>query len=148
MLYFPLIGNDINQFVKLIDKDKFTLHDYFPFILDIRGRSGVGKTRLIKELADKAENHDCKVKQYDARKNKDFSIIKDLIAECFVLLHIIGKGSFGQIYISYNLRDNLPVSVKKEMHVATRNSARCKASWSWQNQRLFLPGNLLSCRMI
>lgn len=80
VLYFPLIGNDINQFVKLIDKDKFTLHDYFPFILDIRGRSGVGKTRLIKELADKAENHDCKVKQYDARKNKDFSIIKDLIA--------------------------------------------------------------------
>ena len=45
---------------------------------------------------------------------KNNAIIKDLIAECFVLLHIIGKGSFGQIYISYNLRDNLPVSVKKE----------------------------------
>ena len=45
---------------------------------------------------------------------KNPAIIKDLIAECFVLLHIIGKGSFGQIYISYNLRDNLPVSVKKE----------------------------------
>ena len=45
---------------------------------------------------------------------KNQSVIKDLIADCFVLLHIIGKGSFGQIYISYNLRENLPVSVKKE----------------------------------
>ena len=45
---------------------------------------------------------------------KNPAMIKDLIAESFVLLHIIGKGSFGQIYISYNMRDNLPVSVKKE----------------------------------
>ena len=45
---------------------------------------------------------------------KNQSVIKDLIADCFVLLHVIGKGSFGQIYISYNLRENLPVSVKKE----------------------------------
>ena len=45
---------------------------------------------------------------------KNQAIVKDLIADCFVLLHIIGRGSFGQIYISYNLRENLPVSVKKE----------------------------------
>ena len=45
---------------------------------------------------------------------KNPAMVKDFIAESFVLLHIIGKGSFGQIYISYNLRDNLPVSVKKE----------------------------------
>ena len=45
---------------------------------------------------------------------KNQAVIKDLIADCFVLLHVIGKGSFGHIYISYNLRENLPVSVKKE----------------------------------
>ena len=45
---------------------------------------------------------------------KNPAMIKDLIADSFVLLHIIGKGSFGQIYISYDLRENLPVSVKKE----------------------------------
>ena len=45
---------------------------------------------------------------------KNQTVIKDLIADCFVLLHVIGKGSFGHIYISYNLRENLPVSVKKE----------------------------------
>ena len=45
---------------------------------------------------------------------KNQSVVKDLIADCFVLLHVIGKGSFGHIYISYNLRENLPVSVKKE----------------------------------
>ena len=47
-------------------------------------------------------------------EKKNQSAIKDLIADCFVLLHVIGKGSFGHIYISYNLRENLPVSVKKE----------------------------------
>ena len=30
---------------------------------------------------------------------KNQSVIKDLIADCFVLLHVIGKGSFGHIYI-------------------------------------------------
>ena len=42
-------------------------------------------------------------------EKKNQSAIKDLIADCFVLLHVIGKGSFGHIYISYNLRENLPV---------------------------------------
>ena len=47
-------------------------------------------------------------------EKKNQSVIKDLIADCFVLLHVIGKGAFGQIYLSYNLRENLPVSIKKE----------------------------------
>ena len=76
-------------------------------------------------------NHNEKKKKHKKRKhrkNKDGdsesekktidkknpAMIKDLIADSFVLLHLIGRGSFGQIYISYNMRDNLPVSVKKE----------------------------------
>ena len=42
-------------------------------------------------------------------------ILKDLIAENFVILHLIGQGAFGQIYISYNMRDNVAVSIKKEI---------------------------------
>ena len=41
--------------------------------------------------------------------------IKDLIAENFVLLTEIGHGAFGQIYLSFNMRDNIEVAVKKEM---------------------------------
>ena len=49
----------------------------------------------------------------DDKKNQ--IILKDLIAENFVILHLIGQGAFGQIYISYNMRDNVAVSIKKEI---------------------------------
>jgi casein kinase I family protein HRR25 len=92
-----------------------------------------GETPEEKEENDimNESNHNEKKKKHKKRKHrkgkdgdsdsekktidkKNPAMIKDLIADSFVLLHIIGKGSFGQIYISYNLRDNLPVSVKKE----------------------------------
>ena len=70
------------------------------------------KKKKHKHKKRRGSNSDEEEKKTIDKKNQ--AIIKDLIADCFVLLHVIGKGSFGQIYISYNLRDNLPVSVKKE----------------------------------
>ena len=52
-------------------------------------------------------------KKKEEKKNQ--LLLKDLIAENFVLLHLIGQGAFGQIYISYNMRDNIAVSIKKEI---------------------------------
>ena len=49
------------------------------------------------------------------RRKKNQVLLKDLIAENFVLLHLIGQGTFGQIYISYHMRDNIAVSIKKEI---------------------------------
>ena len=31
------------------------------------------------------------------------------------MLTLIGKGAFGQIYLSYDMRDNIEVSIKKEL---------------------------------
>ena len=45
---------------------------------------------------------------------KSHLILKDLIAENFVTLTLIGKGAFGQIYLSYDMRENIEVSIKKE----------------------------------
>ena len=39
----------------------------------------------------------------------------DVIAENFVLLNKIGHGAFGEIYLSFSLRDSIQVAVKKEM---------------------------------
>ena len=69
------------------------------------------KHKKRKHRKGKDDDSDSDKKTID---KKNPAMVKDFIAESFVLLHIIGKGSFGQIYISYNLRDNLPVSVKKE----------------------------------
>ena len=54
-------------------------------------------------------------KEKKENKNKQQLIIKDLIAENFVMLTLIGKGAFGQIFLSYNMRDNVEVSIKKEI---------------------------------
>ena len=53
--------------------------------------------------------------QQEKEDKKNQLILKDLIAENFVILHLIGQGAFGQIYISYNMRDNVAVSIKKEI---------------------------------
>ena len=57
------------------------------------------------------------VSKSDEEEKKNQLLLKDLIAENFVLLHLIGQGSFGQIYISYNMRDNIAVSIKKEIKI-------------------------------
>jgi len=48
-------------------------------------------------------------------EKKNQLVLKDLIAENFVTLTMIGKGAFGQIYLSYDMRDNIEVSIKKEI---------------------------------
>ena len=39
----------------------------------------------------------------------------DLIVNNFVLLNQIGRGAFGEIFLSFNLRDNIEVAVKREL---------------------------------
>ena len=39
----------------------------------------------------------------------------DLIVNNFVLLNQIGHGAFGEIFLSFNLRDNIEVAVKREL---------------------------------
>ena len=72
------------------------------------------KKKKKKHKHRKRRGSDSEDEEKKTIEKKNQSVIKDLIADCFVLLHVIGKGSFGHIYISYNLRENLPVSVKKE----------------------------------
>ena len=43
------------------------------------------------------------------------SLSTDIIAGNYVLLNQIGKGAFGEIFLSFNLRDNVEVAIKKEL---------------------------------
>ena len=45
----------------------------------------------------------------------NISTLKDLIVDNYVLLNPIGKGAFGEIFLSFNLRDNTEVAIKKEL---------------------------------
>lgn len=80
VLYIPLIGENINSFILNFNKTKLSSNELFPYILNICGSSGVGKTRMIKELEALAEKNDWKIKRYDAKKQNDFSIVKELLS--------------------------------------------------------------------
>ena len=49
------------------------------------------------------------------KKHTPHNVIKDLIADNFVMLSLIGKGAFGEILLSFSLRDNMEVAIKKEV---------------------------------
>ena len=72
-----------------------------------------------KKKLDSGDNSDEEQQENEDEKNK--MILKDLIAENFVVLHLIGQGAFGQIFISYNMRDNAAVAIKKEIKKPQKN---------------------------
>ena len=45
---------------------------------------------------------------------------KDILVDNFVILTKIGNGAFGQIYLSYDMRGNSEVAVKKELYSDNR----------------------------
>ena len=56
-------------------------------------------------------------KEIDSTLNNNssaFPYSNDLILNNYVLLNLVGKGAFGEIFLSFNLRDNIEVAVKKE----------------------------------
>ena len=76
------------------------------------------KKKRHKKNKSSESNSDDEQQKKEEKKNQ--LLLKDLIAENFVLLHLIGQGAFGQIYISYNMRDNIAVSIKKEIKKAQK----------------------------
>ena len=50
-----------------------------------------------------------------SKPQTNHTVIKDLIADNFVMLSLIGKGAFGEILLSFSMRDNMEVAVKKEV---------------------------------
>lgn len=76
----PLVGKDLSLYISNFNKCILSTSDLFPYILYICGSSGVGKTRMIRELEKHAEKNDWKIKSFDAKKQNDFSIIKELLS--------------------------------------------------------------------
>ena len=79
LTYFPLIGVELNNFLKLKMEPLLKVAAPNTYIIDIRGGSGVGKSRLIKELLLAGETYNWHIKHYDGNNSKDLNIIKDLL---------------------------------------------------------------------
>ena len=94
LIYFPLIGVKLNNFLKLTVEPLLEIVTPNTYIIDIRGGSGVGKSRLIKELLLIGETHNWHIKQYDGNNNKDLKIIKDLLCSFIGLPFYSGNINF------------------------------------------------------
>ena len=76
--------------------------------------------KKAKNKNSKSSSSDHETNSKDQKNKKNQILLKDLIAENFVTLTMIGKGAFGQIYLSYDMRDNIEVSIKKELKRAQK----------------------------
>jgi len=72
--------------------------------------------QMKKEREEQEENSS---NSSNSPNNEDI-IMKDLIAENFVLLTKINSGAFGEIHLSFSIRDNIEVAIKQEFKAAQK----------------------------
>lgn len=93
LLSFPLVGEKPNTF--LINKAyPIIKHTNRSHLIDIRGESGNGKSRLIKEIVNNGLNIGKKVIQVDAIKCNDISSLKSVICSLLYIPYNSGNINF------------------------------------------------------
>ncbi len=83
LIYFPLVGVELNNDLKFKIEPLLSGKKRTSYLIDIRGCSGVGKTRFIKEILSLADSYNWHIRSYDGKKDKDLRIIRDLL--CFFM---------------------------------------------------------------
>ena len=72
-------------------------------------------------IDDEDSKHTYEDNNNNKRNVSQTPLTSDLIVNNFVLLNKIGRGAFGEIFLSFNLRDNIEVAIKKEIRRANKN---------------------------
>ena len=78
---------------------------------DIKPNKTKRNPKIQKTKPEDEEDND---KQTEKPETTNKKINNDLICNNFVLLKQIGHGAFGEIFLSFNLRDNIEVAIKRE----------------------------------
>ena len=109
LIYFPLIGNEPNKF--LLQKIRPILsvdRNNDSYLIDIRGESGNGKSRMLKEICLVGREYHYRIIQFDGMKTKDISIIRQLICKL--------------LYITYN-KGNITFSSKNILNILVQRGS-------------------------
>jgi len=87
LLYFPVISKKTNDYLSnIVKKSINNTSDFTCF--DIRGISGVGKTRLINEINKIASFTNWNTMNYDGKATKGFVPVKDLLCQLIGLPYL------------------------------------------------------------
>ena len=89
---YPLIGKQVNEFLA-VDADKLITNtvEYYPGILDIRGYSGVGKSRAALEIKKILITKGFAVYEFNCKELFDYDLIRSLF--CSLLGLPLSKGN-------------------------------------------------------
>ena len=92
LIYYPLIGENVQNFLsnKILPlvKDKIASQIY---MLNITGKSGTGKTRLLSEIINLAKSYNFQTLYCDARKQTGFAILREYLCACLGLPYGTGN---------------------------------------------------------
>ena len=82
--------------------------------------------------------------QHDNSNNNNYNKNKynDVITDNFVLLTEIGRGAFGEKYLSFNIRDNIEVAVKKEILIKIKMCSQLKNGARIYQHLLSIPSHI------
>lgn len=94
LIYFPLVGVELNNNLKLEIEPLLSEQTRNSYLIDVRGGSGVGKSRFIKEILSLADSYNWHIRSYDGKNNKDLYIIKDLLAFFMGIPYYTGNINF------------------------------------------------------
>lgn len=92
LIYYPLVGENLQNFLsnKILPllKDKTASQIY---VLNITGKSGTGKTRLLCEIINSAKSYNFQTLYCDAKKQTGFSILREYLCTCLGLPYATGN---------------------------------------------------------
>lgn len=92
LIYYPLVGQRphdfLNQRIFPILKMDMMIH---PYLINITGKSGTGKTRLLSEIINEFKNNNMQTLYCDAKKQSGFHILREYLCTCLGLPY--GRGN-------------------------------------------------------
>ena len=77
-IYYPLVGENVQNFLSSKILPLLKGNGFSPiYMLNITGKSGTGKTRLLSEIINSAKSYNFQTLYCDAKKSNGFEILRE-----------------------------------------------------------------------
>lgn len=92
LIYYPLVGENVQNFLSSKILPLLKGNGFSPiYMLNITGKSGTGKTRLLSEIINSAKSYNFQTLYCDAKKQNGFEILREFLCACLGLPYGTGN---------------------------------------------------------